>query len=86
MKILSIALISMFSFAVMAQEDAATMKKDANEHLDQKIQRLQEAKSCVSATTTAEGVKACKYDLHEDMKLMKEKMKEEKMEEKDKDD
>lgn len=76
MKFLVAVCLSSFAFGALAQEDLANMKKMANEHLDKKITRLQEAKKCVSDAASMESYKVCKYDLHEDMQTMKREMKE----------
>lgn len=79
MKFVAILTFASLSFGAMAQ-DLATMKNEANTHLDQKMASLQTAKSCVNNASTVEKFKACKYDMHESMKKQKMQMMQEKQE------
>lgn len=77
MKILITLTAAVFSFGVMAQEDLNSMKQKANSHIDKKMTTLRTAKDCVNNAGTQDAFKACKYDMHEDMKAQKmEKMEE----------
>lgn len=77
---LSLASVSLVSFA---QNDLNTMKNQANSHIDKKMSSLQTAKSCVNNAQSMEKFKACKYDMHEDMKMQKMEMMEQKKEQKE---
>ena len=63
--------LAVFSLGSFAQEDLSSMKQKANNHLDRKISSLQGAKNCVNNATTTDKFKACKYDMHEEMKMQK---------------
>lgn len=77
MKILLTLTAVVFSLGVMAQEDLNSMKQKANSHIDKKMSSLRTAKDCVGNASSQEAFKACKYDMHEDMKAQKmEKMEE----------
>lgn len=81
MKILSLSL-ALLSFGAIAQsQDLNTMKQKANSHIDKKMDSLRMAKDCVGNASNVEKFKACKYDMHEDMKMQKmEAMEEKKLE------
>jgi hypothetical protein len=81
MKFLIFLSVFTFSLAAVAQEDLNTMKTQANSHIDQKMTTLQSAKSCVNKATTMDKFKACKYDMHEEMKMQKMEMMDEKKKE-----
>lgn len=80
MKFLFALSLSIFAMGAFAQESLSDMKKMANEHISSKISTLETSKSCIDSAKTKEAFKACKYDLHEAMKMQKEEMKEEKRE------
>lgn len=65
--------VSLFALSIsaFAQSDLNSMKQKANEKIDKKMTSLQEAKTCVNNATTTDKFKACKYDMHEDMKMQK---------------
>ena len=50
------------------------MKMSANEHITHKMDTLQRSKTCIDGAKTKEAFKACKYDMHESMKMQKEEM------------
>ena len=81
MKFLIALSLAAFSVGAFAQDDLATMKEDANSHIDQKISTLNEAKDCINNAGSIDKFKACKYDMHEDMKKNKRQAMEEKMNE-----
>jgi hypothetical protein len=78
MKFLSILALAALSTGAFAAEDLNAMKSKAVTHIDNKMNSLTNAKSCVNGAQTVEKFKACKYDMKEEM--MKQKM--EAMEEK----
>lgn len=80
---LSIATLSLGAFA---QEDLNSMKTRANSHIDKKMSSLQTAKSCVNNAQSMDKFKACKYDMHEDMKMQKMEMMEQKKDQKETED
>jgi hypothetical protein len=71
MKFLITMFVSVFSISVFAQGDLNSMKQDANSSIDKKMTSLRSAKDCVNNATSVERFKACKYDMHEDMKMEK---------------
>ncbi len=77
--VLAIAL-SAFAFNSFAEESLKDMKAKANDHITSKISTLESAKGCVNGAQTKEAFKACKYDLHESMKVQKEEAIDEKVE------
>ncbi len=83
MKSLIAISIAALSISVFAQEDLSAMKQKANSHIDKKMSTLQTAKGCVNGASTTESFKACKYDMHEDMKMQKMEAMEEKKVQKD---
>ena len=78
MKFLITLSLAAFSVGAFAQQDLNAMKSKANEHIDKKMGSLQEAKTCVNNAGSIDKFKACKYDMHDDMKKMKAQMMEEK--------
>lgn len=78
-----IALSLAVSSMAFAQGDLNSMKTKANSNIDRKMSSLQTAKSCVNNANTMEKFKACKYDMHEDMKMQKMEMMEDKKKEMD---
>jgi hypothetical protein len=64
--------------SAFSQDDLNSMKQKANSHIDKKISTLQTARSCINDAKSKEKFKACKYDMHEDMKMQKMEMMEEK--------
>jgi hypothetical protein len=86
MKFFIIMSLSIFSLTSFAQEDLNSMKNKANSHIDKKMTTLQSAKSCVNGAQSMEKFKACKYDMHEDMKMQKMEMMEQKKAEKQSED
>lgn len=83
MKSLIAISIAALSLSAFAQQDLNAMKQKANSHIDKKLSTLQTAKGCVNGASTVEGFKACKYDMHEDMKMQKMEAMEEKKVQKD---
>lgn len=83
MKSLIAISIAALSLSAFAQQDLNAMKQKANSSIDKKMSTLQSAKGCVNGATTMEGFKACKYDMHEDMKMQKMEAMEEKKVQKD---
>lgn len=74
MKFLITITLAAFSFGAFAQ-NLDSMKQDATSHLDSKISNLQDAKSCINDADSMDKFKACKYDMHKEMKKQKmEKM------------
>lgn len=71
MKILSLYL-ALFSFGAFAQsQDLNSMKQKANADINQRMDSLRTAKDCVGSANTMEKFKACKYDMHDHMKMQK---------------
>lgn len=83
MKLVLAMALSVFAFNSFAEESLKDMKAKANDHITSKISSLESAKGCINGATTKEAFKACKYDLHESMKMQKEEAMEDKMDEKD---
>lgn len=83
MKSLIAISIAALSLSAFAQQDLNAMKQKANSHIDKKLSTLQTAKGCVNGASSMEGFKACKYDMHEDMKMQKMEAMEEKKVQKD---
>lgn len=79
MKLFLALTLSSLALGAWAQDDLATMKRDANSHLDQKMTHLEEARNCINAATTVDKFKACKYDMREEMKKTKMQAMEEKV-------
>lgn len=71
MKFLITMFLFVYSMASFAQNDLNTMKQDANSSIDKKMSSLRSAKDCVNNATSVEKFKACKYDMHEDMRMQK---------------
>lgn len=69
------------SFGAFAQKDLDSMKQKANSHIDKKLTSLETAKSCINAANNMDKFKACKYDMHEEMKKTKMQAMEEKKQE-----
>lgn len=80
MKFVLTAALAAIAFNSMAEESLKDMKAKANDHITSKISTLESAKGCVNGATTKEAFKACKYDMHESMKMQKEEAREEKSE------
>lgn len=80
MKFLTLAL-TLFAFSAQAQT-LDDMKSKANDHMAKKMETIQTARSCINSAGSKEAFKACKYDMHEEMKMQKQQMIEEKKEEK----
>lgn len=83
MKLLIGAMFAVAALGAHAEESLDQMKKMANEHMTQKIESIQTARTCIDNAKTKEAFKACKYDMHQDMKMQKMEMmkdKKEKME------
>lgn len=64
----------LLTFSTYAQEDLSKAKEMMNQGLDARIANLQNAKSCVSAASTKEALKACHKQLKESQSESKEKM------------
>lgn len=71
MKFLSIIALAALSTGAFAAEDLNSMKSKAISHIDTKMDSLTNAKACVQGAKTVEKFKACKYDMHEQMKQQK---------------
>ena len=82
MKFFTVLSLSLLSLSVFAQEDLNSMKNKANSHIDKKMSSLQAAKSCINGAQSMDKFKSCKYDMHEDMKMQKMEMNDEKKAEK----
>lgn len=82
MKLFIAALFTTVSLAANA-ETLAQMKTKANAHLGEKLSTIETARTCVNSAESVEAFKACKYDMHEDMKIQKQEMIEEKTEQKE---
>ncbi len=78
MKLLIGSLMVLTAFAAHAEGSLSEMKRMANDHMTQKMSSMQTAKSCIESAQTKEAFKACKYDMHEDMKMQKMEMMEHK--------
>lgn len=78
MKLILTFIFALSAAGALAQEDLTTMKSKANAHLNKKLSSLEMAKSCINAADSVEKFKACKYDMHEDMKKNKIQAMEEK--------
>lgn len=74
MKFLTVLTFTALSFSAVAAGDLASMKSETTSHIDQRINKLQEARTCVSNATTTEGFKACKSDMKMKMQRMEDKM------------
>jgi hypothetical protein len=83
MKSLIAISIAALSLSAFAQEDLNAMKQKANSHIDKKMSTLKTAKGCVNGASSMEAFKACKFDMHEDMKMQKMEAMEEKKVQKD---
>ncbi len=81
MKLILTFVLALSAAGALAQEDLNTMKTKANAHLNKKLSSLESAKSCINSADSIEKFKACKYDMHEDMKKNKRQAMEEKMNE-----
>lgn len=79
MKLVLAAALAVFALNSFAEESLKEMKAKANDHITSKISSLESAKGCVNGATTKEAFKACKYDLHESMKMQKEEAMEDKI-------
>lgn len=79
MKLILTLVLVLSAAGAFAQEDLNTMKSKANAHLNKKLSSLETAKSCINAADSVEKFKACKYDMHEEMKKNKKQAMEEKM-------
>lgn len=80
MKFLIVLSVSVLSLSAFAQ-NLGSMKQEATSHIDRKMSTLQEARSCIQNAETREAFKACKYDMHEEMKMQKMEKHQQKMEE-----
>lgn len=78
MKFLITVSLAVFSIGAFAQQDLNSMKQEATSKIDRKLSSLQEARSCVNNASSVEKFKACKYDMHEDMKMQKMESKQDK--------
>lgn len=63
--------IAAFSIGVFAQGNLESMKQETTSHLDSKISSLQDAKSCINEADSMDKFKACKYDMHKEMRKQK---------------
>lgn len=81
MKLILTFVLALSAAGALAQEDLNTMKSKANAHLNKKLSSLETAKSCINSADSVEKFKACKYDMHEEMKKNKKQAMEEKMNE-----
>lgn len=74
MKFLVTSLLSIFAFSAFAQEgNFSTMKQQKLDHLDQKIQLMNDSRNCIVGASTQEALDSC----YKDMKVQKEELKEE---------
>lgn len=76
MKFLITVSLSIFALSAFSQEDLATMKQNAASHIDSKISSLQSAKGCINNASSVDKFKACKYDMKQEMKMQKMEAKE----------
>lgn len=70
MKYLLTASLGLFAFSAMAA-DFASMKQEKLNYMDQKIQRMQENRTCVQNATTEAALNSCKESMKSAMKDMK---------------
>lgn len=74
MKFLMSALLSVFAFAAFAQEGSfSNVKQQKLDHLDQKIQLMNDSRNCVVGAADREALDQCRSD----MKAQKEELKDE---------
>lgn len=79
MKYLIIFSLLTLSIGAFAQNDLSNMKEDATSYLNEKIDTLQKTKTCIQDAGDMEAFKACKYDMHKEMKMQKMESRHEKM-------
>lgn len=72
--------IAVFSLGAFAQQDLNRMKQEANSDIDKKMSTLRASKDCIQNAGSMEAFKACKYDMHDEMKMQKMERMEEKKE------
>ncbi len=72
--VLSLCLFSLGALA-QGQEDISQIKNSMVAGFDQKINLIQNAKTCVSSASTRDQLKACGRSLRESMKSLKGSMK-----------
>ncbi len=72
MKFLFTTILSMFAFSSFAQ-DFSNVKQQKLDHLDQKIQLMNDSRSCIVGASDREALDAC----YSDMKAQKEELKDE---------
>jgi hypothetical protein len=74
MKFLLLASLGVFSFSSVAQDDFNAKKQHKLEYLDQKMEMLQETRTCIQGASNKDALKDCK----EEMKAQKQEMKDQK--------
>lgn len=74
MKFLMSAILSMFAFSAVAQEgNFSSFKQQKLDHLDQKIQLMNDSRNCIVGAADREALDTC----YEDMKVQREELKDE---------
>jgi hypothetical protein len=76
MKILILSALLLSVVARAENEDFAKHKTEVMAHVEERMQKLQELKSCVNSAADKEAMKAC----HKDMKEWRQGEREERME------
>lgn len=78
MKMLLMTFAFVSSYAIFAQSELPSLKQKANLKIDQQMNQLKQARSCISSATTLEGYQSCKFDLTDQAQMQKMEMKEDK--------
>lgn len=74
MKILMSAILSVFAFSAFAQGgDFSTLKQQKLDHLDQKIQLMNDSRNCIVGASNKEALDTC----YKDMDIQREELKHE---------
>lgn len=74
MKFFLLASLGVFSFSSIAMDDFSSMKQHKLDYLDQKIELLQDTRTCIQGASNKDALKDCK----EEMKAQKQELKEQK--------
>jgi hypothetical protein len=80
MKVFFTTLAFVSAMMSFADSDLSSLKQKANSRIDQRMNELQEARSCISTATTLDKYRSCNFDLTEEVQMQKMEMKETKKE------
>jgi hypothetical protein len=83
MKVFFTTLAFVSTLMSYAESDLSVLKQKANSRIDQRMNELKEARSCISTANTLDKYRSCNFDLTEEVQMQKMEMKEIKKETKE---